>query len=633
MFKQLEERIKNAAQKYYEDGTSPMTDKEFDEAVDTLRSVNPESELLSKVGWGYSVEDDSTPGDKVQHKYGVACSLVKAYEYRELKPSLRGKVVASLKLDGLSVVLYYRDGELYQALTRGNGKIGIDITEKAKLITRNRLPETDFTGAIRGEIVMSHSNFEKFKSAHPKAKNARNSAVGLINGGSITEDIKLLDIIVYQVVGDESATYNNDSYTMSGVVRFLNHMFNQCVAPFEVIEYDEATFVDIMNGLRDKWYGVFPADGIVLTNEKLDKDATTGYVQYDAQSFKFDSEEAQTEVVGIEWNLTKTRYLMPRVNLKSVELAGTSVQWATGYNAQYIKDNNIGPGAIVTVEKHGEIIPNINQVIKCASDAKLPDTCPECGTALVWKGVHLQCPNDQCNNASRQDLSVWMENIAPVDGLGDSLKFKFLEMVFGDNLSVESVMDRKDQQMYFMMARSGHKLLMHKMFTQLFGDGKIKAESAIKALNIPRLGDITSTKLAQHKNILQNIYNASISLEPLADHSSVIGSANMQSIADNLTKFSRLRYIIDRVVYPDSESTSSIPDKGKVAITGKLSVPRKQLEQELRTHGYNPAEISKDTKFLITDDPNSASSKNKKADQWGITKISETEFRSKYLRS
>lgn len=629
----LETKIKDASQQYYQDGSSPLTDAEFDAAVGELRELAPDSPIVNSVGFGYDINEDSTPGERVKHKYGPAGSLTKAYSYDELRPSLRGRVFASLKLDGLSVVCYYRHSELYQALTRGgdDGSIGIDITEKIKCITPNVLPSVDFTGAIRGEIVMSHKNFERFKEIHPDAKNARNSTAGLINSKSVSDELKFLNLVFYQIVGLE---YINDGALNFGV----DYVFNKIdaifkydnVVPYCIVEVSDAHFIDQMNSLKDSWYGKFPADGIVLTSDALLNKAS-GYVKYEAQAFKFDSEEKQTEVVDVEWNLTKTRYLMPRVNLKAVELAGTSVQWATGYNAQYIKDNNIGPGAIVTVEKHGEIIPNINKVIRPAANLEIPTRCPECSTDLVWNGVHLQCPNDQCSNASRQDLSIWMENIAPVDGLGDSLKFKFLEMLFGDNLSVESVMSKKDHQMHFMMARSGHKLLMHKMFTQLLGNGKIKAESAIKALNIPRLGDITSTKLAQHKNILQNIYSAAITDEPLGDYSDIIGAANMQSIVDNLNKFSRLRYIIDRIVYPEDEVISEVQVKGKVAITGKLSVPRKHLEYELRAHGYEPGEISKDTKFLITDDPNSTSSKNKKASEWGIEKITEADFRRMYL--
>lgn len=629
----LEKTIQDSAQKYYQDGTSPLTDDEFDSIVEELRKINPDSKVLNSVGWGYDVESDTTPGERVKHKYGPACSLTKAYSYSELKPSLRGRVIASLKLDGLSVVCYYRNSELYLALTRGgdDGSIGIDITEKVKRITPNILPSVDFTGAIRGEIVMSHKNFERFKEIHPDAKNARNSTAGLINSKSASDELKFLNIVFYQIVGLE---YINDGVSNFGV----DYIFNKIdtifkydnVVPYCIVEVSDEHFIDQMNSLKDEWYGKFPADGIVLTsNASLNKDS--GYVNYDAQAFKFDSEEKQTEVIDVYWRLTKNRYLMPRVCFKDISLAGTNVSWATGYNAKYIKDNRLGKGAVITVSKHGEIIPNINKIVKQSDYVDIPGTCPECEGFLAWNGVHLQCTNPNCTDSFRQDLSVWLENIAPVDGLGDSIKFKFLEMLFGDDLSVELVMNRKDYQMYFIMANSGHKLLMKKMFTQLFGNSKIKAEHAIKALNIPRLGDITSTKLAKHKDIVQNIYNSAVNNTDLNDYSDIIGAANMQSIMDNLDKFSRLRYIIDRIIYPDDSTQDKQTIKGKVAITGKLSVPRKTLENQLISCGFSVGNISKDTDYLIIDDLNSTSSKNNFAIKNGIKRMSEAEFRRNFM--
>lgn len=628
----LENTIKTSAQKYYQDGSSDLTDAEFDAAVGELRELDPDSEVLNSVGFGYDVDLDSTPGNKVKHKYGTAGSLDKAYAYSELKNTLKSTVWASLKLDGLSVVCYYKDGALYQALTRGDGITGIDITDKVSKITPTVLMSR-FTGAIRGEILMSYDNFAKFKAAHPDAKNARNSTAGIINSKSITDDIQLLNVIYYQVVGyePEEGTFINFT-SVEDVFDFLTYHFMDIgkVVPHISVDIHEPTFELQMNRLKDEWYGIYPADGIVLSTNITDINSD-GYIAYDAQAFKFDSEEKQTRVIDIEWNLTKTRYLMPRVNLEPVELAGTTVRWATGYNAQYIRDNKIGPGAIVTVEKHGEIIPNINKIIEPSSEFNIPTHCPDCGSQLEWNGVHLQCVNESCSNASRQDLSVWLENIAPVEGLGDSIKFKFLEAMIGQDLSVESVIDRREDKMYFMMARGGHKLLMHNMLTQLFGSNKISAEVAIKALNIPRLGDITSTKLAQHKEIIQDIYDAAINGRQPHNHSATIGEANMKSILDNLSKFTRLKYIADRIVYPQDTLTANVECKGRVAITGKLSVPRKQLEDELRKAGYVPGEIAKDTKFLITDDPNSSSSKNKKATDWSITKITEEDFRAKYM--
>lgn len=357
----LETKVKDAAQRYYEDGSSPLTDAAFDAAVGELRELAPDSPIANSVGFGYDVNEDSTPGEKVKHRYGLAGSLTKAYAFNELKESLRNnEVTASLKLDGLSVVCYYNNGALYQALTRGDGEIGIDITEKITHIVPNTLPATSFTGAVRGEILMSHDNFSKFKCVHPEAKNARNSTAGLINAKTVTDEIHLLNVVFYQVVGYETEWgVSSANISMNEIISWLQRMFApEFIAPFCTINTDETTFMDQMDSLKDQWYDKYPADGIVLTAGVI-ADNSTDYIMYDAQAFKFDSEEKQTEVVDVEWNLTKTRYLMPRINLKPVELAGTTVQWATGYSAKWIQTFNIYPGCKVKVTKAGEIIPRI----------------------------------------------------------------------------------------------------------------------------------------------------------------------------------------------------------------------------------------------------------------------------------
>lgn len=196
LFSSLEKKIAENAQAYYTDGSSELTDEEFDSLVDQLRKENPDSELLQKTGWGYSINEDTTPGKKYPHKYGEAGSLEKCRTWEEVKPVFRNQFVdMSLKLDGISVLLYYRDGKLYQALTRGDGAVGIDITDKVLEIGTTvdmskfteysiKLSDDDnanFTGAVRGEIVMSFRNFDKYKKLHPEAKNPRNVAAGIIN--------------------------------------------------------------------------------------------------------------------------------------------------------------------------------------------------------------------------------------------------------------------------------------------------------------------------------------------------------------------------------------------------------------------------------------------------------------------
>ena len=411
----LSAEIKDAAQKYYEDGSSPLTDLEFDAKVDELRELDPDADVLS-VGWGYDINADSTPGEKVAHRYVVVGSLDKCHNWKELGPDFQWRsLAASLKLDGISIALYYKNGKLQQALTRGDGAIGIDITSKALKIEpglKQLKADKKFTGAVRGEIVMAFADFNAYAKLHPEAKNPRNTTAGLINAKEVSDDLKYLSIQVYTVIGDE----NNDAQfnRVNTMVSWLRAQF-PAVAPYKTLKELKSTeLLDTMDALKDDWYGTYPADGIVLNQLGTSREGNN--IAYIAKAFKFKAESKVTEVVDVEWSLSKTHYLIPRVHVAPVELSGTTVEYCTGFNAQYIRDNSIGSGAKVEITKSGEIIPYILRVVEPSTPA-IPTKCPDCGTMLEWSGVHIQCPNSECSNAQRQDLSIWIESLAPVDGL------------------------------------------------------------------------------------------------------------------------------------------------------------------------------------------------------------------------
>lgn len=209
LFSNLELEIQEQAQKYYTDGSNSVSDAEFDCMIEQLKLSDPNSPMLS-VGWGYEVAKDTTYGNRVAHRYGIIGSLDKVHSYEELPGSYKFKqyLNTSLKLDGLSVVLYYENGALVDAVTRGDGRTGISIFDKIPYFnpTYWNCP-SKFTGAIRGEILMSQNKFTEFKLHNPDAKNPRNAAAGIINRKNNIEDLKYLDIIVYNVVGCESSDY------------------------------------------------------------------------------------------------------------------------------------------------------------------------------------------------------------------------------------------------------------------------------------------------------------------------------------------------------------------------------------------------------------------------------------------
>lgn len=641
----LERDIILAAQLYYSTGTSFWSDKEFDEAIAALKVENPDSEVFKLPSWGYKVEEDTTYGERLPHRYGLVEGLPKAYEYKEVKSFLKyGDIWISPKLDGMSVALYYVNGELDLALTRGSYDKGIDITDKMRYVVGTSIADTNFTGGVRGEIIMSHHSYHQYCQCHEDVKNSRNAVAGIINSKGITSDLRFVRVVVYTVLGQE--TFNSDRalMDMEDITKWLYTNFHPC-APYTKIEApNESEYFNYMKIARELWLENFPYenDGIVATKSVHHNGNN---FEYDSQAFKFSSEQKQATVKEVEWNMTKSRLCIPRIRFSTIELDGASVNYSTGYHAKYIIDNKVGPGSVIEVSRHGEVIPNVDKIISYSpidSQELVPINCPECGSELVWSGVNLICTNEFCGNAIMQDLLCWLEHICPIDNFGDKLRIKYFKKYIPANLSIDTVMNPEPDLISVSKLDSSNKMipsqmrLFIKMLEKLY-NGSVKLEDAIKALNIPRLGDKTAYKLSKYPELIKQCIgiaedcrndsnmdsNSLIKLR--LDLETAIGNANAKSIIEHIEKFSRLRFISNRIIW----TYNNIELKGKVAITGKLSVKRSEFEKELKSKGWEVGEISKDTKFLITDNPTSNSSKNKKADEWNISKVTEAEFRKR----
>lgn len=623
----LESKLAEASQAYYSDGSSKMSDTEFDASLEELRKLDPESDVVKNVGHGYSVSNDTTYGVKKQHRYGLVGSLDKVHNWKELKQSLRtDDVVCSLKLDGISCVLYYDLGTFTEALTRGDGSVGIDISDKVRFIapdiTENKMDD-GFTGAIRGELLMTRSNFARYSKVHTDAKNPRNTTAGLINKKDYDpEDIKYISLVVYTMTGSDVKFKKYEE-----MLQFLSNIHE--TVPYSTSYYSESEFIDHMSELNNEFkvYG-YPSDGIVITNQRLNQLAlgsSTYTIEYDSQAFKFPAERKETTVKQVEWNLSKTGYLVPKISFDTIELSGTSVSYATGFNAKYIKDNEIGTDTKLTVTKSGEIIPYIVDILE-PTEAKLPDICPSCNNELEWNGVHLYCSNKECPNILIQDLVIWMKTIAPVDGLSDTLIQKFC-----DEFNLKCVDDI--YELYSGFRNPHPESIQYCLFFKALNgclNNTVDVATALRACNIPRFGDITCRKMNDYYDIVMEVLGyGRFNFSHVLKLTDAIGPANFQSLKNNTYKVLRLRYIEDRII---KKETMVAESKGDVCITGKLSVKRSVFEDELMSAGFNPAgSVKKTTMFLITDNPNSGSSKNKAADKYGIPKLTESEFRSTYL--
>lgn len=650
---QLEQKIIDAAQAYYS-GNPIISDREFDGMIDYLRAVNPTSEILTTVGWGYNPYKNI--GEKEPHLYGDVKGIDRKPRAIEDIPIefFNGKILKAAKLDGGSMICYFVNGKMTKALTRGKGNIGINKTDKVLKVLEKELniPDGfDFTGAIRGEFCISNKNWQEMldKGVVSGESNQRNVAVGYLNRDEMSDELKYCDIVFYKVVGyaNNNSRYNqiyvdNIINTNNFDVKFLRKFIKEeYIVEYEIIDNASTITQDSLelsyNSFKDKYL----CDGVVLTRGertpiKLGTKFDDKYaIENDEIAYKFEDETAETEIEAIRWKMSKGNKAIPVINVKPVQLSGVTVSNATAFNAKYVYDNDLDVGSKVELLRSGEVIPYVSKVISGSNGSgrkKLDEmSCPYCGTHLSWDGVDLVCTNKECANRDFQNLRIWVNNIAPIDGMSETLNFKFFEEKGIDSL--ENLYSHSCSDLEFMgEASNTHKgkfnLVLDKLFNQ-----PIKFKDLLVGLNIKMLGDKNANKLATNEEFIA-LFEEFVEIEDIDLFISkatpiiteVVGQAMAANIcsADGLTKLKNAKYVEHRIDY----SYEAVKDLIPVVITGKLSIPRKDFEKFLNESGFEVrGSISKDIKYLITDNPNSNSTKNKKADELGIEKITEIGIR------
>ena len=623
---ELETQIAYYSSKYYE-GDPQITDEQFDSLVDKLRAVKPNSEVL-KTGWGFEVV-----GDKVKHKYSHIGSLDKTKSYSEIPERFKNRMVyISPKLDGLSAVAYYKNGVLVKGVTRGNGEYGKDITDKLTRILGKTISDTKFTGAIRGELIISNDNWDLLKQKYVNIIAPRNFVAGIINRNDIDDDIVYVDLVVYKIVGQEN---NPIMKTRDDILKWLSLNFKKVVPDYYYPILNEPSWLAFHNDTYEQFkklgYGL---DGLVLTSpDVLYNSATLGYM-YDEVAFKFKAESAETTIQRIEWTLTRTQRLVPVAVVEPVELSGANISRATCNNAQMVKNMQLGEGAKIEIMRANEVIPFIVDVIE-GSNEPLPEVCPYCGANLVWDGVDLKCDNANCPNIKLSDLQQWCECVGETDGLQWTLMKQYL-----DTYGVTTIHKLYENGEFILMDLASKKLSLTEVKIQEFFEKllikPIEVEKALLGLNVPRLGEKTAKLLAKNKDIIFNLIN--ISLGNIDDNMynwtkqklmDTVKEATTTSIIANINKFRTLRYTYVDDFYNNSRLVfSNIMGSNKlIAVTGSLeTMKRADFERFVNKYGYELSSNLKKCKYLVTNNPSSGSTKNKQAQEYGVEIITEKDF-------
>ncbi|MBQ8940453.1 MAG: NAD-dependent DNA ligase LigA [Firmicutes bacterium] len=636
--KELVELLNRASKAYYQQDKEIMSDKDYDALYDELLALEAETGIVlsdsptQKVG--YTVLSNLT---KVEHPSPML-SLDKTKETSRLEEFLGTQTgLLSYKMDGLTVVLTYRDGELKQALTRGNGIIGEDITHNA--LTFKNIPlKLDFKGelVLRGEAVISFKDFEQINSRldpEDEYKNPRNLCSGTVR--QLNSEIcaqRSVCFIAFSLVTAEGMEFSKKSEGMDWLDK---KGFQTVQRKFVNAENVEKTVREFEKNIPNN---PFATDGLVLTYDDIEYSrslGTTAKFPRDSIAFKWADETAETTLKEIEWSASRTGLINPIAVFDPVELEGTTVERASLHNVSIVENLQLGLGDTITVYKANMIIPQVAENLTKSNNAEIPAVCPVCGgkTQIVSlrDGKALKCINTDCPAKKLMGFVHFVSRDAMnIEGLSESTLEKFINAdTLVDFADIYSLSKHKDTLV-------GLEGFGEKSFENLMSaiekSRNVGLPNFIYALGIENVG-LSNAKL------LCKYYDHDIDKILAAKAEELVGIDGFGEIiaqsAENYFKDEKHVVLIEKL---RKELTFDIPkaSEGELPLKDKIFVitgdvhhfkNRKELQAKIEELGGKATgSVSAKTSYLINNDITSNSSKNKKAKELGVPIISEEDF-------
>ena len=544
----------------------------------------------------------------------------------------------SWKLDGLTIVLTYENGELVKAVTRGNGIVGEVITNNARVF-KNIPLKISFRGrlVLRGEAIITYSDFEKINEtigdADAKYKNPRNLCSGSVRqlNNEITAK-RNVRFYAFSLVSAEGVDFQNSREVQ---FQWLN------AQGFDVVEYRKVT-ADTLDEAMDYFAEAvtkndFPSDGLVALYDNIaygESLGTTAKFPRNAMAFKWADEMRDTKLLEIEWSPSRTGLINPVAVFEPVELEGTTVSRASVHNISIMKELKLGIGDTIRVYKANMIIPQIAENLTGSGNAPVPHICPACGQETVVKKENdvecLFCVNPGCPAKKIKSFGLFTSRDAMnIDGLSEATLEKFIARGF--------IHDFGD---IFEINRYRDEIVEMEGFGQKSYDNLIESLERAKETTLPRviysLG-IANIGLANAKvicryfnNDLEKIRHASLEEISEIDTIGPVIAGNLVSYFQDEENNRRLDHLMSFLHIQDEGSKQEQIFAGmNFVITGSLvhfgnRSEAKELIESLG--GKVTGSVTKKTNYLINNDIQSSSSKNKKARELGIPILSEEDF-------
>mgnify|MGYP000483756092 FL=1 len=638
---ELIETLNEASAAYYDEASEIMSNYEYDALYDELESLENETgytPLNSPTkNVGYTVQSELP---KERHRSRML-SLDKTKSREELAAWLGGhEGLLSWKLDGLTVVLTYEGGELVKAVTRGNGDIGEVITPNARVFV-NVPKHIPYKGhaVIRGEAVITYEEFDRINEAiddaDAKYKNPRNLCSGSVRqlNSKITAE---RNVRFYAFTLSEA-----DGVDYEGLRS--NQMKWMAEQGFDVVEYvkvDNKSIFEAIDNYAERVHSFeIPSDGLVLTLEDLEYAATLGTTAKfprDSLAFKWADQQAETILREIEWSPSRTGLLNPIAIFDPVELEGTTVKRASVHNLNIMETLKLGIGDTITVYKANMIIPQIGDNLTKSGNIELPSHCPVCdGTTeikLMTGTKVLTCTNPNCLAKQVKRFSLFVSRDAlNIEGLSEQTLLKFIGLgyikSFADIFRLENHRDE-------IVELDGFgKKSYDKLSSSIEKARHTVPARILVALGIPGVGVTTAAQIARAcenkwAKISSLSYDELIAINGIGE---VMARDYESFFADEHNK-SVVLDLVDELDIDESYEKAGEALSGEIfVITGSLEhyKSRTELKKEIEAQGGKVAgSVSKNTSYLVTNNPESGSSKNKAAAELGVKIITEDEIRT-----
>ena len=637
--KELVSLLNKASRAYYQEAQEIMSNYEYDRLYDELKELEDELGItLSNsptVNVGYEVVSELP---KERHESPML-SLDKTKEVEELKNFVGDqKVLMSWKMDGLTVVLTYRDGKLYKAVTRGNGEVGEVITNNAKVF-KNVPVQIAYQGELilRGEAVIGYKDFEKInqeiEDVDARYKNPRNLCSGSVRqlNNQITAKRNVMFYAFTLVQADGVDFQNSRACQMEwlkaqGFTTVEYHMVTRDTVEDEVAKFSSKISEND-----------FPSDGLVLTYDDIAYGRSLGRTAKfprDSFAFKWQDEIRETVLREIEWSPSRTGLINPVAIFDPVELEGTTVSRASVHNISIMEELELGIGDRIEVYKANMIIPQIAENLTRSGVKDIPCKCPVCQGETkirqVGNAKALYCMNPECQAKHVKSFALFVSRDAlNIEGLSEATLEKFISRGYIHTFADIFHLDQYKEKIQKM---EGFGEKSYKKLTESIEKARTTTlPRVIYSLGIAGIGLANAKVICRElKYDVESLLKVSEEeLNEIQGVGEVLAKAFVGYFAD-AKHVENFRRLLNELTIPEETVTKQQIFEGvNFVITGSVKhfANRGEVKELIESLGGKvTGSVTSKTNYLINNDVTSTSSKNKKANELGIPIISEETF-------